>query len=510
MLAPIVGKPGDEEGAVEGFDARDSEAQAALGALRLAADESASSPCCAKEFVLAGVVHGGRLGATAVEIGDRHREVGKGVHEVRGAVEGIDVPAGTVARGVGVVLLGHDGIAGEGRANAFDDDVLGAAVHVGDQVDRGFVLHAASDTEGLADEISGPAREFAGEIGAVGHAALLSRVPETVKLPAFVPSLRSKAVSAPRRSATGASPQSFVRSVVVRAPAKVNLSLRITGRRPDGYHELDSLMFAISLADVLQVTSCPAAKATVACTVSGPEKVPGGSTNLAARAAAAVLEKLGVTARVSIRLRKEIPFGAGLGGGSSDAAAILRVLPGLLGRRLPSGEAHAIAARLGADVPFFLDGRPARATGIGERLSPLPAAPAGAMVVVVPEQRVNTAWAYRNALPRLTSGLSTSRVRPFPRCIDAVETWFFNDFQRGVEKAVPAVRRTREGLEALGARAVVMSGSGSAVVGWFADLASARAAADAWHSPGRVFVAKTLRRAPRPERAGEAGRTTRG
>lgn len=317
-------------------------------------------------------------------------------------------------------------------------------------------------------------------------------MPKTVKLASLVAS------SVSRASRSGRAAPLRPRSVVVRAPAKVNLTLRITGRRDDGYHLLDSLMFAVSLYDTVTVSCRAASRASVSCSVSGPEKVPGGASNLAARAAAAVMDRLGEKARVAIRLRKVVPFGAGLGGGSSDAAAVIRVLPALLGRRLKPADAHAIAVGLGADVPFFLACRPSRATGIGDRLAPLARVPSGAMVLVVPPERVNTAWAYRNALPRLTSSRAASRVRRLPRTIDAVETWFFNDFQRGVEKAVDSVRRAREALEACGARAVVMSGSGSAVVGWFGDERSAREAAAGYGGPGKVFVAKLIRCAPRP------------
>lgn len=288
--------------------------------------------------------------------------------------------------------------------------------------------------------------------------------------------------------------------MVVDAPAKVNLTLRITGRRDDGYHLLDSLMFAVSLHDLVTVRCSPARRASVSCLVSGPEKVPGGGSNLAARAAKAVMESLGEKARVQVWLKKVVPFGAGLGGGSSDAAAVIRVLPGLLGRRLSAAAAHAIAVDLGADVPFFLACRPSRATGIGDVFRPLAKVPSGAMVLIVPPERVNTAWAYRHALPRLTSTQSASRLRPLPRTIDQVEAWFFNDFQRGVEKAVPSVRFTRECLEVLGARAVVMSGSGSSVVGWFESESSARRAAGLFEGPGKVFVAKVVRRAPRAKR----------
>ena len=116
----------------------------------------------------------------------------------------------------------------------------------------------------------------------------------------------------------------------------MNLSLRVVGRRRDGYHELESLMVPVAIYDDVHVEVRPSVNAEVGCTVSGDKGVPGGAGNIAAKAAQAVLEHLDETAAVSIRLVKRIPSQAGLGGGSSDAAAVLRVLPGLLGRRLPA------------------------------------------------------------------------------------------------------------------------------------------------------------------------------
>ncbi|HEY2775359.1 MAG TPA: 4-(cytidine 5'-diphospho)-2-C-methyl-D-erythritol kinase [Candidatus Binatia bacterium] len=295
-------------------------------------------------------------------------------------------------------------------------------------------------------------------------------------------------------------PRSATRQATVRAPAKVNLSLRVLAKRADGYHDIDSLMFAISLYDTVTVSVRAASRSSVSCSVSGPERVPGGRSNLAARAAVAVLAALGEKAAVSIRLRKEIPSGAGLGGGSSDAAAVIRVLPGLLGRRLPPREAVRIARSLGADVPFFLRCAPARATGIGDVLEPLPWKPAGVLVLAVPRERVNTAWAYRAALPRLTSRRSASRVTPFPRSSDAAEAWFFNDFQRGVERSFDTVRGARKALLGLGAERVVLSGSGSAVVGSFKDTRAAARACGQWQGPGQARLARVLLSAPRPVR----------
>ena len=290
--------------------------------------------------------------------------------------------------------------------------------------------------------------------------------------------------------------------MVILAPAKVNLILRIVGRRADGYHLLESLMVPVSLCDQLEirVRAVERRRANVVCRVSGPAKVPGGPTNLAARAAQKVLDELGVAARVAIHLRKRVPAGAGLGGGSSDAAAVLTALPRLLGRRIHRERLRAIATELGADVPFFLDCRPAWATGIGETLDPIATFPRLDLVVVVPCRRVETAWAYANALPPLAELTSRKRglrgaagLRPSAKSLSLRVS---NDFEHGVAAAVPDVGRLRRRLEALGAQAAVMSGSGSAVVGIFASRAEAEQAAGMFRSPDMAVAVQVVRRRP--------------
>jgi 4-diphosphocytidyl-2-C-methyl-D-erythritol kinase len=290
--------------------------------------------------------------------------------------------------------------------------------------------------------------------------------------------------------------------VSVLAPAKVNLILRVVGRRPDGYHLIESLMVPVSLCDDLEirVRSPWAARTTVTCRVCGPAKVRGGATNLAARAARKVLEELGASARVSIRIHKRVPAGAGLGGGSSDAAAVLTALPPLLGRRIPRDRLRAMAAGLGADVPFFLDCRPAWASGIGDVLAPVASFPRLDLVVVVPRRRVETGWAYANALPPVSR--LTTRKRGRRRALGlraSAKSLSFrvsNDFEHGVSAAVPDVARLRRRLEEQGARAVVMSGSGSAVVGIFASRAEAEKAAGMFRSPDKAAAVRVLRRRP--------------
>jgi 4-diphosphocytidyl-2-C-methyl-D-erythritol kinase len=290
--------------------------------------------------------------------------------------------------------------------------------------------------------------------------------------------------------------------VSISAPAKVNLILRVVGRRPDGYHLLESLMVPVSLTDDLEirVRRSTGTGSSVTCRVSGPAKVPGGQANLATRAANEVLEELGASARVAIRLYKRIPAGAGLGGGSSDAAAVLSALPPMLGRRIPSDRLRTIAASLGADVPFFLDCRPAWATGIGDVLEPVSSFPRLDLVIVVPRRRVETAWAYANALPAIgrltTRKRGRSRARGLRAGAKSLSFRVSNDFEHGVSAAVPDVLRLRRSLEALGAQAVVMSGSGSAVVGIFASRAEAAEAAEAFRSPDTAAAVQVLRRRP--------------
>ena len=292
--------------------------------------------------------------------------------------------------------------------------------------------------------------------------------------------------------------------ISVAAPAKVNLDLRVVGRRDDGYHLIDSLMVPISLCDSLELTvrSSRDGHAHVRCRVIGPEKVAGGDGNLAARAARSVLAELGEPVEAAIRLRKVIPIGAGLGGGSSDAAAVLVALPRLLGRRIAAKRLADLAVALGADVPFFLACRPARVTGIGEKLAPLTCPAALNLVVVVPKRRIETAWAYANALPPIAV-LATRPRRTLvaPRGLrtsaKSLSCSVSNDFEPGVAAAVPDVARLKQRLEALGAMATVMSGSGSAVVGVFASRRAAERAARGFRRPDKAWAVRTLLRRPR-------------
>ncbi len=262
-----------------------------------------------------------------------------------------------------------------------------------------------------------------------------------------------------------------------RAPAKLNLGLRVTGRRPDGYHNLDSVFAPIALADELAIAAAPGTGVSLAVEAGG-NGVPGDETNLAVRAAQAYLGERGETLRLRISLRKRIPAAAGLGGGSSDAAAVLRALRDELGEPGEPG-LPTIALRLGADVPFFLRPAPARVRGIGERIEPLKDFPRLYAVLAHPGQALSTAAvfdAYRGR-PGAGEPPGIAPLRRFavdgrrsPELDDALR----NDLEPIAEDLCPAIAALRASLRRAGAPVVAMSGSGPTLYALFNGLDEAR------------------------------------
>ena len=247
----------------------------------------------------------------------------------------------------------------------------------------------------------------------------------------------------------------------VRANAKVNLFLEITGRRPDGYHTLSTLFQTISLADELTVEAADSLK--LWC--SDPS-LPTDERNLAMRAALQVQGLLKETRGARMQLKKLVPMGAGLGGGSGDAAAVLKALPKLWHRSAPVSRLHRSAAGLGADVPFFLTGGTCAAGGIGDRLRPLAPIQKTWLVLVYPGFGVATKEAYARVRLPLTTPRSIHKIvsllkRP------PIE-WagqLFNRFEEFVFPAYPKVARLKAELLEAGCAGALMSGSGSAVFG---------------------------------------------
>jgi 4-diphosphocytidyl-2-C-methyl-D-erythritol kinase len=270
-------------------------------------------------------------------------------------------------------------------------------------------------------------------------------------------------------------------TVVVRAPAKINLFLRVLGGRSDGYHELETLFQAISLGDDVEVSVGEAGEGAVdgiTLDVVGPDLGPK-SENLAVLAAARFCEVAGVDRSVHIRLVKRTPIGAGFGGGSSDAAAVLRCLAALAGRNDPT-LLHTIACELGSDVPFFLGPSPlALGRGRGERLTPLRPLPPAQLVLALPPVQVATGDAYR-ALAELRGATHPALARDVDTTAlgwDEIEALAENDFEPLIAERHDEVRRSLEGLRAQGARWTLLSGSGAAAFGVFANRSAAEVAA---------------------------------
>ena len=275
--------------------------------------------------------------------------------------------------------------------------------------------------------------------------------------------------------------------VSVKACAKINLGLLITGRRPDGYHTLETVFAPIEWHDTLEFTLDDGI--SMSCSNLN---LPSDDSNLCVRAAKALRDHAGVKDGVRIGLVKRVPFGAGLGGGSSDAAATLRVLNELWGAGVPSAELHRIAVKLGADVPYFLEMKGlAYAAGIGEELEDLSLSLPYHVLTVFPEVQVPTVWAYKNFRPRFDRPVPDLKGLVAKLCSDrdtGVLEVFENDFSPVVFEHYPVVREVRDGLASSGAAFVSLSGSGSAVYALYEDADAAQAAADQMQAFGRVNV----------------------
>jgi 4-diphosphocytidyl-2-C-methyl-D-erythritol kinase len=249
----------------------------------------------------------------------------------------------------------------------------------------------------------------------------------------------------------------------LRPHAKINLGLRILGRRPDGYHELVTRYQTVDLTDELEIVEEPEG---LALAVEGAP-LPADSRNLVLRAAQLLRQSAGIERGARMRLTKRIPIAAGLGGGSSDAAALLLGLDELwdLGLGLPG--LAPLAAQLGADVPFFLHGGTARGTGRGDRIEPLDDRPEGWIVLILPGFASSTEEAYRAWDRRF----SARRRSAAPE-----EDSLVNDFQELLEEDHPILARYRESLLVAGATGAALSGSGPVVFGLFDRREQARSA----------------------------------
>ena len=259
----------------------------------------------------------------------------------------------------------------------------------------------------------------------------------------------------------------MIRSVRLKAYAKLNLGLRVLFKRPDDYHELRTVFQTISLADSLEMDYSPARATSIEITGT-----PHITDNLVEKASRLVLGALDIRAKLTFRLKKLIPAGAGLGGGSSDAAAVLLALPVLAGKHLKPEELHRLATDLGSDVPFFLQGGTALGLGRGEELYPLPERSATKGLLITPNIHSGTAEAYRDLSSRLTTISLQNKLFSFQQEVwQSSDRVMQNDFEDGVFTRFPELRRIAARLVRSGARPVAMTGSGSSVFGIVSDPA---------------------------------------
>jgi 4-diphosphocytidyl-2-C-methyl-D-erythritol kinase len=271
-----------------------------------------------------------------------------------------------------------------------------------------------------------------------------------------------------RTPSSGSQRYVILRAMRVNAYAKINWSLRITGKRADGFHDLETLFQTISLHDTLTFEDSD----HLSLTCDDPT-IPVDETNLVVRAAG--------NANVAITLHKEIPAGGGLGGGSSDAAATLIALGN------PSLE---IALALGSDVPFFLTGGTAYATGRGEILTPLPRVAGIPLLLLIPQERVSTARAF-GMLQRFSPPLGIERYRAMIEDdLLSHATELVNDFEEPIFSMLPSLRTLKTKLYEEGAAWAAMSGSGSTIVGAFRNAEDRDAARERFKNV-RAVAAET-------------------
>jgi 4-diphosphocytidyl-2-C-methyl-D-erythritol kinase len=280
------------------------------------------------------------------------------------------------------------------------------------------------------------------------------------------------------------------------SPAKINLFLSVTGRRADGYHELASLMACIDLCDRIVLTYTGRG-IRLSCSAPG---IPADESNLAFRAAElfrnAYRQRRGQLpfAGLAIQLHKTIPAGAGLGGGSSNAATILKALNNQAPAPLCPRHLAALGLQLGADVPFFLHGEPSLATGIGEQLMPWTGLPAYPLVVVYPGRGLATGEIYRSLNLRLTNCEKKLKGIVLNQGIFDAAVHLCNDLESVAMRRCPDIALIKKELHRLGALGALMSGSGSSVFGLFTSADEARNARLRLtaHAEWQVFQAKVM------------------
>ncbi len=279
----------------------------------------------------------------------------------------------------------------------------------------------------------------------------------------------------------------------VQAYAKINLSLRVLGKRADGYHELDTYFLQVDLADDLFFETTARSGLELSCNWNS---VPLDDTNLCARAYHLIANAIGKRPGARLHLEKKIPLGAGMGGGSSDAAVTLIVLNNLFNAGLSDETLFELAQQLGSDVPFFLCGGLCHGTGRGEVLTPLAQLPDLYALIITPDIVLATASVYQN----LKIGLTTTGENTIFADLNYDLKKFYerhplgqNDLEGWVLQQYPVLAQIKQKLLECGAWGASMTGSGSAVFGLFSAMETAQNARRAFQDEHAAFIARPVK-----------------
>jgi 4-diphosphocytidyl-2-C-methyl-D-erythritol kinase len=265
------------------------------------------------------------------------------------------------------------------------------------------------------------------------------------------------------------------RTLKLLSHAKVNLRLEILRKREDGYHEIRTLFQKISLHDTIRFSLKDAQGISIA---TNEPNLPVGKSNLVYRATQAILANSRYRGGISIHIEKRIPLGAGLGGGSSNAATTLKALNQLLEMGLSQREMMTMGVKIGADVPFFFLEKGAMATGIGERLKEIDL-PALWFVLIYPNFEVSARWAYPHA--RVTKEKFRYKIHKFLTTPEAISRALMNDLEEAVSEEFSQIHEMKEVLRSRGALGSLMTGSGPTVFGIYAgNQSAARAYKSIW------------------------------
>ncbi|MEO5351107.1 MAG: 4-(cytidine 5'-diphospho)-2-C-methyl-D-erythritol kinase [Magnetococcus sp. YQC-3] len=280
------------------------------------------------------------------------------------------------------------------------------------------------------------------------------------------------------------------------APAKVNLALRIVGRRTDGLHLLWTVMTFFPLYDTLTIT-LPSADLQLSC---DPPVTPEMENNLVWRAARCLQEAGGTRQGARLHLHKQIPHGAGLGGGSSDAATTLLALNKLWDLHLPLPRLMEIGLQLGADLPIFLQGVAALAEGIGERITPLPRLAEAELLLINPGVILATGKVFQQWHAQTGTAFAAAEACQLPPShTESVHPLLANDLESTAVGMAPVIGEVAQALRQAGAQATAMSGSGSSLFGLFADSSQATTAAHrlrSTHPEWKIYTGRTFNQHP--------------